>query len=67
MSQGERMRIGSLMTIAGGICWGFSGCCGQFLFQEKGATAEWLVALRLIGAGILLMAVGVIRRGKGKL
>ncbi len=67
MSQGERMRIGSLMTIAGGICWGFSGCCGQFLFQEKGATAEWLVALRLIGAGILLMAAGFIRSGKGNL
>ena len=67
MNQGERNRIGSLMTIAGGICWGFSGCCGQYLFQGKGATAAWLVALRLLGAGVLLMAAGFIRSGKGNL
>ena len=67
MNQGERNRIGSLMTIAGGICWGFSGCCGQYLFQGKGVTAAWLVALRLLGAGVLLMAVGFIRSGKGNL
>ena len=67
MNQGERNRIGSLMTIAGGICWGVSGCCGQYLFPGKGVPAAWLVALRLLGAGVLLMAVGFIRSGKGNL
>lgn len=59
--------LGYAAAIFGGICWGFSGCCGQYLFQGKGATAAWLVALRLLGAGVLLMAVGFIRSGKGNL
>ena len=64
MNQAERMRIGNLMTVIGGICWGFSGCCGQYLFQQRGATAEWLVALRLVGAGVLLIAAGFLVNGK---
>lgn len=64
MNQAERIRIGTIMTITGGIFWGFSGCCGQYLFQEKGATAAWLVSLRLVAAGILLMAAGFFINGR---
>ncbi len=67
MNQAERIRIGNIMTVVGGICWGFSGCCGQYLFQEKGATAAWLVSLRLVGAGILLIAAGFLTGGKRNL
>ena len=45
-------------TLSGGICWGLSGCFGQYLFQEKGITAEWLVTVRLLAAGILLIGIG---------
>lgn len=51
-------------TLSGGMCWGLSGCFGQYLFQEKGITAEWLVTIRLIFAGILLLLLGLICTGK---
>lgn len=56
---------GTILTIAGGILWGISGVCGQFLFQNKEVTASWLVPIRLVTAGILLLCYYIIRdRGK---
>ena len=46
------------MALAGGTCWGFSGCCGQYLFEQKGIEAPWLVAVRLFFAGIILVLAG---------
>lgn len=57
-------RRGIFLTLAGGMCWGVSGCFGQFLFQEKGATANWLVSIRLLTAGILLLIIGYIHQGR---
>ena len=57
--------IGTFLTLAGGILWGISGVCGQFLFQNKDVTASWLVPLRLVTAGFLLLCYYVIR-DKGK-
>lgn len=54
-----KSKAGILVTISGAICWGFSGCFGQFLFVEKGITAEWLVTIRLVFAGILLILMGL--------
>ena len=39
------------MALVGGTCWGFSGCCGQYLFEQKGIEAPWLVAVRLFFCG----------------
>ncbi len=55
---------GVLLTLAGGVCWGISGCFGQYLFQEKEANAEWLVSIRLLTAGLLLLGIGYIVQGK---
>lgn len=57
--------IGTFLTIVGGILWGISGVCGQFLFQSKDVTASWLVPLRLVTAGFLLLCYYLIR-DKGK-
>ena len=58
---------GSLMAAAGAVCWGFSGCCGQFLFVERGVQAPWLVTLRLVIAGIFLIINGFILSGRDNL
>lgn len=55
---------GILLTLLGGICWGISGCFGQYLFQKKEANAQWLVSVRLLTAGILLLAIGYLVQGK---
>ena len=57
--------FGTILTITGGILWGISGVCGQFLFQNKEVTASWLVPIRLVTAGLLLLLYYVIR-DKGK-
>ena len=60
MATKENRTAGIAITLCGGMCWGLSGCFGQYLFQEKGITAEWLVTMRLTFAGILLVVLGLI-------
>jgi drug/metabolite transporter (DMT)-like permease len=43
------------MTLTGGIAWGFSGVCGQYLFNKKGATPQWLSSWRLFCAGLIIL------------
>lgn len=58
--------IGVLLTLLGGICWGFSGACGQFLLQNKGIDAGWLVSFRMLSAGVLLLVFSALRGDIGK-
>lgn len=60
----DKRMIGIAYTLGGGICWGLSGCFGQYLFQDKGLTAEWLVTVRLFFAGILLILLGTMLTGR---
>lgn len=64
MEHAASKKKGLILTLLGGVCWGISGCFGQYLFQEKGATAEWLVSIRLLSAGILLLLLGYVHIGK---
>lgn len=66
MNAVERQRLGTLMTLVGGVMWGFSGCCGQYMFLNKNVTAIWLVSVRLILAGLLLVGIGLAKDGWGK-
>ena len=56
--------IGILITIIGGICWGLSGTCGQFLFNHKGITSKWLVPVRLTTAGLIMLLYFIGREKK---
>lgn len=51
---------GVLCALIGGICWGFSGCCGQYLFTEKSIDSTWLSAIRLIISGIILILISLL-------
>ena len=51
----REQRRGIVLTIIGGIFWGLSGVCGQYLFQEKALNARWLVSVRLLTAGVILL------------
>lgn len=53
-----------IFAILGGIFWGVSGVCGQFLFQNKEVTARWLVPVRLSTAGFFLLCYFMIRSRK---
>lgn len=54
---------GIVLTLLGGILWGFCGSCGQFLFQYKEVTSNWLVPFRLTLAGFLILLLLAFRSG----
>jgi len=55
---------GVLMALLAATLWGVSGTCGQFLFQERAMAVEWLMAVRMLGAGILLLLVALLRKDR---
>lgn len=55
---------GTLCAILGGVCWGFSGTMGQFLFSQKGLTTSWVTTVRMLIAGALLLGVMAVHRPK---
>jgi len=55
---------GMLLTLSGGILWGFSGTCGQFFMQVKNISSNWLVPVRLLTAGVILLMLCFFRQGR---
>lgn len=51
---------GLLLIILGTCLWGSSGVLSQHLFKDKLFTAEWLVTIRLIASGALLLAADAL-------
>ncbi len=47
--------FGVICAFTGGVFWGFSGACGQFLFLHKNVGADWLVPYRLLLSGVFMM------------
>jgi len=52
---------GISLALLASICWGISGVCVQFLIQRRGISVEWLVTVRLLVAGFLLLLISVLR------
>jgi drug/metabolite transporter (DMT)-like permease len=59
----NNMVKGIFLTIVGGILWGLSGTSGQFLFENKEVSSEWLVSIRLLTAGIILLSATYLKKG----
>lgn len=53
---------GLLGTFFSGICWGFSGACGQYLFTHYGIPSDLLTCIRMLLSGALLMIYCLIRK-----
>jgi drug/metabolite transporter (DMT)-like permease len=51
---------GILFSAFGGIGWGVSGVCSQYLFSTYTLDSAWLTTVRMILSGILLLAVTYI-------
>ena len=56
---------GTSLTALGAVLWAFSSACGQFLMQKKGFPPNWLASTRILLAGFLLTAIGVIKNPSG--
>lgn len=46
---------GISFALLAGVCWGFSGTMGQYLFSEKNMDTGWLTTVRMISSGTILL------------
>ena len=57
----RRTAVGVASTLLGAISWGFSGTCIQYLFASTHMSALLLTTIRELGAGLVFLAVLVVR------
>jgi len=50
------------LALFSALLWGVSGTFGQFLFAHRGVNTEWLVAVRMLIAGGLMLALVAITK-----
>ena len=61
--KGQNVMVrGTLCALLGGVCWGFSGTMGQYLFAQKGLETAWVTTVRMLLAGVLLLGVMAARQ-----
>lgn len=62
----NKKRLGYFLTIAAAICWGFSGACGEFLFQHRFLNPEWVTMVRMLVTGIVMLPILLYKLGLAK-
>lgn len=50
------------MVLTAASLWGISGTFSQFLFQQKGISVEWLMSVRMLVSGLVLVAISCARK-----
>lgn len=60
--ESKKQLNGFMLAIAGATFWGISGTFGQFLFQERAVNVEWLITVRMLIAGIILLVFSFVKR-----
>lgn len=61
----RRTASGVLATLFGGLFWGFSGTCADFLFENYAVDTLWLACMRqLVSGGIFLVVILLTQREK---
>ncbi|WML44435.1 EamA family transporter [Neobacillus sp. PS3-40] len=46
---------GIILVLIAALFWGVSGTVAQYLFHQQGFSAEWLVDIRLLFSGVILL------------
>lgn len=63
LKNNSRMK-GILLVVSASMLWGVSGPVAQYLFQKKDISPEWLVDIRLLLSGSLLLIFLYLKNGK---
>lgn len=53
-----KKNTGTILTVAAGILWGFSGTCGQYIFERFPIDPAHLTSVRMLMAGVILCCAG---------
>ena len=56
-----KARHGALIAIVAAILWGFSGTCGQYIFDTFNFDASYLTSIRMLSAGSILVIFGLLK------
>ena len=51
----SKQDVGAALAVFAASLWGISGACAQYVFEQKGIGIDWLVTVRLLIAGVLLV------------
>ena len=58
----NRTLLGIIFAIAGGVFWGFSGTCGEFVFKNYPTVdSTWLCSVRILMAGFILLVISFFK------
>ena len=60
----NKIYLGYIFTISAAICWGFSGACGEFLFQHRNLNPEWATMVRMLVTGSVMLPLLFILKGR---
>lgn len=63
MQQSDVLK-GFVLAILAAILWGVSGTFGQFLFQQRGINIEWLITVRMLISGAILLLISIVGKNK---
>ena len=55
---------GMLCCICAGASWGFAGVCGQFLFDQRFWNVDFIIPIRILSAGLILLLVALKLEGR---
>ncbi|MBU9711503.1 EamA family transporter [Evansella tamaricis] len=58
--------IGFVLVLLGASFWGVGGTVSQRLFQEDGVNVEWLVSVRLLISGIMMILLAILSKNRNK-
>jgi drug/metabolite transporter (DMT)-like permease len=56
--------LGFLMVLISASLWGISGTFGQFLFQQRGLSVEWVMSVRTLSSGVILLGASLLTQPK---
>lgn len=59
----SQRRRGILMVLFSATCWGLSGTASQVLFQSDHVQVAWLVSIRMLCSGFVLVTWGLLTPG----
>jgi len=51
-------------AVVAATLFGVGGTFAQFLFQHRGVNIDWLVTMRLLGAGGVMLLISAVRQGR---
>ena len=54
--------LGIILALVGACLWGLNGTASQYLFQHQHVDVNWFVTARLLGAGVILLGLQLLRK-----